>query len=172
MPLPPKDDLSYEFVASRLIYDADTGCLCWKGGRLSGNLAGSINSLGYRKVKLVGQAYPAHRLAWLLAYGNWPSDEIDHANGDKDDNRLANLRVAGRTGNVRNAPKRKDNTSGIKGISWHKRDHRWQAQIMVNGKTIGLGYHREKETAERVYREACLKFHGEFANLGTLVRTP
>ena len=75
---------------------------------------------GYVVISIDGEAYYAHRLAWFYVYGVWPQIQIDHVNHIKDDNRLINLREATILDNQRNASKRKDNLSGVTGVSWRK----------------------------------------------------
>jgi hypothetical protein len=101
-------------------YSPSTGVLCWRvrvGSRgLVGKEIGHMTTEGYRRVKIAGRMYLVHRLAWLLSYGAWPQHEIDHINGNRQDNRLVNLRNVSKTLNQRNAVKRTDNSSGIVGV--------------------------------------------------------
>jgi hypothetical protein len=77
-------------------YNPDNGCLTWKidpGTRpMKGRVVSSRQSGGYVTVGYLGRGYKAHRLAWILHYGNWPNGEIDHRNGLRFDNRISNLR--------------------------------------------------------------------------------
>lgn len=78
-------------------YLPDTGEVIWKihgnkNGALRGMVAGNIGKNGYRYIKYNGKMYLAHRLIWYLYYGIWPEYQIDHINGLRDDNRIANLR--------------------------------------------------------------------------------
>ena len=98
----------------------------------------------------------------LLRLGMEKGGEVDHWNGNSLDNRKSNLRLTDDTGNARNCRKRKDNSSGIKGVDVHK--GKWRARIAVNGKSIHLGYFSTFELAEIAYDEAALKFHGEFSS--------
>lgn len=87
-------ELTLERVKELLHYDQETGLFYWnaKRGRCAKlSVAGSWNSYGYRRIKVDGRGYPAHRLAWLHVHGRWPQGEIDHINGIKHDNRIANL---------------------------------------------------------------------------------
>jgi len=90
------------------------------------------------------------------------SNEIDHINGDKLDNRRENLRSATRSQNKMNSGKPKNNTSGYKGVCWYKRGNKWRAQIGINGKLKHLGYFEDKEEAAKAYKKAAEKYHGEF----------
>lgn len=90
----------------------------------------------------------------------------DHRNGDGLDNRRSNLREATAGENGRNRRIDRDNTSGFKGVCWHKRDRRWQASIRVGGRSPRhLGYFPTPEEAARAYDAAARELHGEFATL-------
>lgn len=89
--------------------------------------------------------------------------ETDHRDGNGLNNRQNNLRVCTHAENSRNKGKHRDNTSGYKGVYWHKQIKRWIARIMVNGKAIHLGSFINKESAHRSYLKNCRKYHGEFA---------
>lgn len=96
--------------------------------------------------------------------------QVDHINGDSLDNRRSNLRVCTRSENNRNKKKISTNTSGFKGVSYRRDRKLWCAFIGLykNGKRTAknLGYSPTKEGAYKKYCEACIKYHGEFANLG------
>lgn len=86
----------------------------------------------------------------------------DHVNGDKLDNRRENLRIASNSENQRNRGKPSNNTSSYKGVSWHRSAGKWQAQIMVNGKSMYLGLFTTPEAAHEAYTATAEKLHGEF----------
>lgn len=88
---------------------------------------------------------------------------LDHINGVLTDNRIENLRPATVVQNQRNAIKRKDNTSGVKNVSWHKGAKKWGVQMCVNKRIKHLGYYADLELAELVAKEARAKFHLDFA---------
>lgn len=92
--------------------------------------------------------------------------ETDHTNGDGLDNTRANLRVCTRSQNARNRGKQRDNTSGFKGVFFKNARGKWRAQIRVGGKQTNLGDYSTAEDAYRAYCDACIKFHGDFANVG------
>ena len=89
----------------------------------------------------------------------------DHKNGIRFDNRKSNLRVCTHSENIRNKCKQSNNTSGLKGVAWHKVTKKWQVQIQVQGKSIYLGLFATKELAYQAYCEASTKYHGEFRKL-------
>ncbi len=150
-----KNDLTYEQVAERLLYDPYEGILRWRNGRMKGQMAGSVDTGGYRVVKMLGRRYKEHRLAWLLHYKQWPQYDVDHLDRNKLNNRIANLRDATPKTNARNV--------GWRGASFHKTTGRWRAQIKVDGKKLHLGLFDCEQDALAAYRDAKMKHHsGDF----------
>jgi len=159
--------LSFEQVSVALDYDPETGIFTWKQKKIGRRRkVGTINGHGHRTVMLDGRLYYLHRLAWLLSYGKWPVKDVDHLDGDPSNNRLVNLREATCSQNVGNARRSKANTSGFKGVTWHKRLGKWQAQIMVDRCNHHLGYHLTAEAAHVAYCAAAHLHFKEFANGG------
>jgi len=91
--------------------------------------------------------------------------EVDHINHETLDNRKSELRICTTSQNQHNAGKRADNTSGYKGVCWHKRCQKWYAQIMLNGKLKSLGYFDTPEAAHAAYCKAATELHGSFARV-------
>ena len=91
--------------------------------------------------------------------------QVDHINGDPLDNRKENLRLCNGSENQRNIGKQSNNTSGFKGVSWHKNHGKWYAQIMVDGKLKYLGSFDDPQIAYQAYCQAATKYHGDFAHL-------
>ena len=161
--------ITHEQLKSFLHYDPEMGIFVWMAPNSRrvhvGYEAGCLRKVdGYIQIMINRRLYLAHRLAWLYVHGLWPKDQIDHINGVKDDNRIANLREATRSQNMYNQGKRTDNSSGVKGISWHKPAKKWLVQIRFNGKNKYLGLFTDKHEAAESYRRAALLYHGEFAN--------
>jgi hypothetical protein len=134
----------------------------------AGSVAGSVNSRGYRGIKINGRQYQSSRLAFLYMRGEWPSGEIDHKNRDRLDNRFDNLRESSRSQNMANKDKRSDNTSGVHGVYWRSAAGRWLATIQVAGKRRHVGQFSNKYAAARAYDKAALEAWGEFAALNNL----
>lgn len=132
-----------------------------------GHIAGCLSKKsGYILIRLEGRLYRAHRLAWLYMTGEWPSEMIDHKDGDRANNRFINLRDARGGQNHHNGRMRKTNSSGYKGVSWSKGAEKWSAQIKVNWVKIHLGLFEDPYEAHKAYVSAAAKYHGEFANDG------
>lgn len=157
-----RNNLTASRAHELLEYNPDTGELTWivdKARAKKGSLAGSISSHGYIVTRIDGFPYKNHRLVWLLNYGYLPICDIDHINGIKIDNRLANLREAINSINNENLKKAyKCNVTGLLGVTVTDRN-RYQASIRVNKKLIYLGVYKTPEDAYQIYIEAKRKFH-------------
>ena len=90
---------------------------------------------GHRYINHRGKRILEHRLAWFLYYGVVPKT-IDHINGIADDNRLCNLRECTQAQNVYNRRIASNNTSGYKGVSFHKKARKYSAVVKINRKSI------------------------------------
>lgn len=153
-------------VQRLLDYDPNTGdfmCLVRRGKMVPGMKAGTINSVGYVILCIHKRLYCAHRVAWLYVHGCWPAAEIDHINGVRTDNRLRNLREASKRQNGQNRGAQKNNTSGHKGVMRDIKPGKWIAVIFVNGRRERLGTFDDIASAAAAYREAEIKYFGEFA---------
>jgi hypothetical protein len=153
-----------------LNYNPDTGHFTWLVSSVNtkaGGRAGSKDFKGYILIGYRHRSYKAHRLAWFYMTGEWPgpSLRVDHKNGIEGDNRWANLRLATVAENARNRRRGTNNTSGHKGVSWHRGKDRWQANIQINSKLLYLGAFSSKRAAIEAYRCAAEKLHGEFARV-------
>ncbi|MEO0569893.1 MAG: HNH endonuclease signature motif containing protein [Pseudomonadota bacterium] len=99
-----------------------------------------LNRKGYLTGRIHGNSYLAHRVIWAYSNGTWPSGELDHINGEKTDNRIANLREVSRTQNCRNLRKNIRNTSGCTGVKKSRSGKKWVAEIGCGaGKKVHLG---------------------------------
>lgn len=151
-----------------LRYSPSTGEFHWRimcsARRPAGMLAGDkkIDS-GYILIGVDGFRYRAHRLAWLYMTGAWPTDQIDHEDTNRSNNRWDNLRTATNQLNQANARLSKNNTSGFKGVFWNHRLRKWQAKISVDGQQIHLGYHEDAAVLAAAYLAAAKKYFGDFA---------
>lgn len=87
----------------------------------------------------------------------------DHIDGNKLNNRKANLRVCSNRENRQNRVLTRDNTSGFKGVVWREDTRKWQAAIKVNDRKFYLGTYSDITDAARAYDKAAIKHHGNFA---------
>lgn len=145
-----------------LSYDLETGVFRWlssRGTARAGSVAGSPDSYGYLQTKIDRRCYLNHRLAWLYVHAEWPEEQIDHINGCRSDNRLANLRKVSASINQQNQRKaRLDNKCGLLGVS--SSGKRWQARISYpGGKDTYLGLFDTPELAHAAYLEAKRRLH-------------
>ena len=159
--------MTLDELRATISYDPETGVFTWlKNGKgrymRAGAVAGSKHCAGYVQIYFGGKNYLAHRLAWFWVHGEWPN-EVDHANGDRMDNRLANLRLCSRLENTWNAKTPKTNKSGYKGVSFFKPKQKWRATIKIDGRSKTLGYFTDPALAHQAYVDAITKHRGEFA---------
>ena len=173
-------ELSYAQVSALLKYDSETGELFWKERPRSmfasdhqfnwwksknlGKIAGSPNH-GYVRVQIGRKKLGAHRLAWIVYYGEWPNGEIDHIDGDPSNNRIVNLRLVSHQDNGKNQKLPSNNTSGVIGVTWHKQHQKWCARIKVDGAYRHIGLFSDIEEAREARRRADVE-HGFHANHG------
>lgn len=156
-----------ERVKELLDYDQLTGVFVWKVHRswnaTAGTIAGCQSTLGYWDICVDGVLCKSHRLAWVISYGEWPPHEIDHIDGDRMNNAIANLRCATTRQNQSNKGLQCNNASGFKGVSFHAGRQKWRAQIGVAGRRKWLGDFATIDEAAAAYSAAANQLHGEFA---------
>lgn len=91
--------------------------------------------------------------------------ETDHRDGNGLNNQRKNLRICTKSQNQHNRGKYQCNTSGFKGVSWHKNKEKWESQIRVDGTLKHLGSFLNKIEAYEAYCKACIKYHKEFSRI-------
>jgi hypothetical protein len=143
-----------------LSYDAETGFF----HRVrDGKRAGYVKPSGYRSIRIGGTDFYEHRLAFFWETGRWPTDELDHINRDRADNRISNLREATTSQNQANAKADTRSRFGLKGVMWRPKFKRWRAHIRVNRRRIYIGEYSCVVQAMAAYDAAARKHFGEFA---------
>lgn len=156
-----KDLPTAEYVRSQLSYAPETGVLRWlKSGpsRRKSLVAGTITAEGYLRTHFNNHFLLNHRLAWFITYGYWPTNQIDHINGDRADNRLCNLREVDNQRNTQNrVAAHSNNISRLLGV--RKRKQRFMARILVNGTPHHLGTYPTAEEAHAAYLQAKRSLH-------------
>ena len=140
----------------------------WNGRHAFKEAMTSKTSSGYYGGPLLGRTYKVHQVIFALANGKWPTDQLDHINHDRTDNRPENLREVDASGNAKNHSMRKDNTSGHLGVNFKKSDQKWVARISYNGGRVYLGTFKTIEMAIDARKDAEKEFgyhlnHGDKA---------
>jgi hypothetical protein len=134
-----------------------------------GAVANSKHHSGYIHIRFGKSKYQAHRLAWLYVYGEFPNGMLDHINGKRDDNRIANLRIASKSQNGINRNKSKSNTTGYRNVYFQEYDvdgykisKPYTTSCTLNGSYHFLGSYTTAEEASEVFEEFAKILHGEF----------
>lgn len=168
-----------EQLRELLHYEPETGKLFWKerpidffrsqrafsawNNRYSGLEAFTAESAGYRVGRIFDVMHKGHRVAWAIHYGDWPLIYIDHANGDRSDNRIENLREASSAQNSMNQGGKANKKGTLKGASWFSSRKIWKSEIRYNGKRKFLGHFMTEAEAHAAYCRASQVLHREFA---------
>ena len=167
---------SAEYLRKRLRYAPETGKLywldcedmpnAWRAKHREKEAFICVGSHGYRCGAIDGRLLLAHRVLWALVSGAWPEGQLDHKNGDKQDNRLENLRAVSHKENHKNVSRRVDNTSGACGVTWDRVNKKWRAQIVVDGVLRHIGRFVSFDDAVAA-RKAAAREHGFTDRHGT-----
>ena len=167
-----RDEPTAEYVRGALSYDPLTGDFTWKrrddrsktwNTRYAGKTAGTRHSEGYNQIILRNICCFGHRIAWAYMTGAWPDKSIDHIDGNRSNNRWANLRLCDQSQNNANSRIPKTNTSGYKGVTWDKKRRLWRAGAKHKQKFIFIGHYANKEDAHAAYCAKAKELFGEFA---------
>jgi hypothetical protein len=177
----PNDLLPVDEIAKLFTYDPETGIIVWNRRRKldfkiplsesacekwNAEHAGTqaflrTNTFGYLIESVLGVRLLAHRVAFALMFGHHPQEQIDHINGVRTDNRIANLRGVSNQQNAKNQRRRVTNKSGATGVFWSEAHRKWLAQIRSDGKCYSLGRHDtfDAALAARKAAEPRFAFH-------------
>ena len=136
-------------AASQISYNPENGTFVWLR---SGRVAGGLNVDGYWRLSVLGKQYKAHRLAFLMMEGCFPDGDVDHINGNRSDNRWANLRAASRSENMQNVHNPASNSTGFIGVC--RKGRRFSARIKIDGRSHSLGCFDTPAAASEAYRFA------------------
>lgn len=155
--------LTLDRLRDAMTYDPVTGlftCKVTRGRIAAGSLAGSLHAHGYRVISIDRRGYGAHRLAWLYMHGSFPSGVIDHINGVRDDNRIANLRDVTHQINAENRSRpRAGKALPFLGVRKQTLTNTFHASIKVGGKVKALGGFTTPELAHAAYLAAKARYH-------------
>ena len=161
-----KPPMPHEELKAILAYDPIAGAFIWKakrrgkGSRL-GDFAGTIDSGGYRQIKIKGRSYIASKIAWFLETGEWPSFWIDHENRRRSDDAFANLRRSTRALNAGNRTVNRNSTTRRKGVQPTK-----YGRFTAHCAKRYLGTFDTAEQAALAYEQEARKRYGEFFSSG------
>lgn len=148
------------------LFEYSEGNLFWKKDiytRKKGELVGkSGGSHGYLSTSVGTKYMLVHRIIFMMHHGYLPA-HVDHIDGNKFNNRIENLRPADASHNVANSKKRKNNTTGYKGVSLNKNKTKYVAKIMKNRKYIHLGTFDDPREAHEAYLAAAKELFNDFA---------
>lgn len=156
-------DLTLDRVRELFMYR--DGKLYWRVSHrrvTAGEEAGCITHSGYRRVRLEGKSYYAHRIVYALHHGAVPT-HIDHIDGNRSNNQIENLRAANASENRYNSKRPHHDSTGVKGVFLNRATGNWRVCITINKVRKCFGTYNNLELAELVATEARNKFHGEFA---------
>ena len=156
--------MSWTFDQVSAVLRHDGGRLFWLSGRRVGLEAGCRRKDGRVVVRLGGRGGPLvlrYHLIWLLAFGEWPTSEVDHINRDPSDDRPENLRLATSSQQKWNRGATKRSATGVKGVLAY--GDRFTAQIAVGGRSRHLGVFDDLLSASNAYLSAAKSAAGEFA---------
>ena len=151
-------------ISEHISYNPATGVFVRiksSGTVRAGAVAGTVKKNGYLQISVNKRLYLAHRLAFALHYGRWPTLTIDHINMIKTDNRICNLREATDSQNQINRTRNSDNTTGYKGVTKHR--GKYVARASINNKQKYLGTFSTPELAHAAYSQDVIGRQGEFA---------
>lgn len=170
-----KSNITQDRLKSLLKYEQLTGEWTWLVTRnhlaRAGKKAGWLDKRGYRIIEIDGKAYRSARLAYLYMTGKYPDVLVDHIDHNKGNDAWRNLREADHNENQYNQVMRSDNTSGVKGVRWHKESCKWRADIKFKGKSIYLGLFNTIDGASQAVNSARDKLHKEFSCDGIKITT-
>jgi len=122
---------------------------------------GSKDAKGYLVLGIGGSQFKCHQLAWLYAYGVWPSGVIDHLDGCKSNNAIVNLRDVSQMENCQNrSSPNSGGGSGYLGVTFCL--GKWQARIKANGVNKYIGRFDTPEKASEAYTKAKAELHVGF----------
>ena len=167
------------YFNDKLIYDPVFGTLTWRtrprnhfisepmwrrwNTKYAGRIVGHRKMVEWRpggkggiRIEIDGLKYYAHRIIWEIVYGHKPdkSLDVDHINRNPHDNRLFNLRLLTRSQNLHNAAANSRNSTGARGVTYHKRDSLYRATIKGAGVTHRLGSFKSIDDAIAARKEA------------------
>ena len=154
--------ISYSEIRSYFDYDPNSGELSRKG-----KVCGWLQQNGYIYVSIHGVEYRANRVIWFWMTGQWPTNDVDHENNKRSDNRWVNLRDATRSQNLINQGTKFNNKSGYKGVTSRGNSH--IVRLRINGIPVCFGSYPTALEAAKSYDQEAIKHHGQFAKTNKML---
>lgn len=157
-----RQKLTADRLRELLSYDQETGVFTRIKARPKvrvGDIAGTVHPRGCIYITILGNNLLAHRLAWMYVYGKMPNRQIDHINGNRADNRIANLREATQEQNMHNRSLLSNGATGKVGVTKRKRTGRYEVRIQAFGIRQYVGGFSTAEEAAAAYAAAKLTEH-------------
>lgn len=158
-----------DFTDNYVEYCPSKGIFLWKiptsnrvqKGEIAGCYSSRYATVNFKNIKLY-----IHKLVYYKETGIYPLGEVDHIDHDTKNNKFNNLRVVSSKENSRNKPKRRDNISGITGVSYDKTTKKWVVRIKNNeGKYVNRGRFNTISEATQERDRALVEF-GYHSNHG------
>lgn len=151
-------DISLARARELIDYNPLTGSVIWKvqqGLARVGEEVGTVQA-GYRKTTIDREQIKIHRLVWFLTNGVWPSGQIDHIDGNKLNNAIANLRDVSMSVNMQNryAIRRKDSELPM-GVT--RKNNKFAANIRVGVFSTAAEAHEAYMRAKRLIHDGCTR---------------
>ena len=129
-----------EWFSASASRTAEHACANWNARYAHKEALSAQWADSYPEGCVLGYSLKSHRVVWAIVHGEWPSQHIDHIDGDRSNNRIDNLRDVTHATNHRNVRKKSNNTSGFTGVSWSSKANKWRAHIKVDFRQINLGH--------------------------------
>ncbi|MCF3455418.1 HNH endonuclease signature motif containing protein [Stenotrophomonas maltophilia] len=154
------NQITAQDVREKYDYNPDTGVFVFRAGKKAGMVCGAVHPDGYLLIAVKNKCQRAHRMAWLYVHGEHPAGEIDHINGVRDDNRISNLRVTDRKGNMRNLRQaRRTARCRSLGVNYRPKTGQYVSMIHTDEGRKYLGCFRSEEEASNAYQAAKKIYH-------------
>jgi len=155
-----KEDLNY-------LFNYKDGEIYWKmtvNPRAQKDSIAGLKNCRYSRVGINGQKYLKNRIIYMMHNG-YCNDKIVFLDKNPLNCKIDNLKAATNSDVVCYSKRRKDNTSGYRGVSFDKQRNKWTGGVTKDKKKKWLGYYMTKEEAHVAYREAALELHKEFVSI-------
>ncbi len=140
--------LTSNYISDNFTYNALTGQIARTDRKNSG---GSLDSRGYLILKIKGIQYKAHRVAWFLHYGQWPTLTIDHIDSNRTNNAISNIREVDQKTNNRERRYSRNEKTGEYGIYLDEYTKGLKKKYSISDGKITARFYTIKEAKE--YRE-------------------